>query len=109
MINYIYIWKYIRGGKTLYRIEEASDSADENTNKVLVGFMKKELEIEKGRYLRIPENSSDWEEDPSRDKPCQIITRFLQNLDREKVMSTAKKLKGKNFCISADLPKEIVD
>lgn len=39
----------------------------------------------------------------------QIIARFLRYLDREEVMSNAKKLKGKNFGISADLPKEIME
>ena len=42
-------------------------------------------------------------------KPRQIIARFLRYPDRERVMSNARKLKGKKLGISADLPKEIVD
>ena len=42
-------------------------------------------------------------------KPRQMIARFLRYPDREEVMSNAMKLKGKNFGISADLPKEIME
>ena len=42
-------------------------------------------------------------------KPRQAIARFLRYPDCAKVMRNARKLKGKNFRISADLPKEIVD
>ena len=41
--------------------------------------------------------------------PRQIIVRFLRYPDHEVVMSKAKKLKGKDFGISQDLPKEILD
>ena len=41
-------------------------------------------------------------------KSRQIVARFLPYPDRERVMSKARKLKGENFAISADLPKEIV-
>ena len=42
-------------------------------------------------------------------KPRQIIARFLKYPDREAIMSNARKLKGKDFGISPDLPKEIID
>ena len=42
-------------------------------------------------------------------KPRQIIARFLRYPDREEVMSNARKLKGKDFGISPDLPKEILE
>ena len=42
-------------------------------------------------------------------KPRQIIARFSQYPDQESVMSRVKELKGKEFCISADYPKVIID
>jgi len=90
-------------------IEEDSDSGDENTKEVLVGFMKKELEIEEADTFEFHRIHRIGKKDPSRDKPRQIIARFLRYSNRERVMNAAKKLKGKNFGISADLPKEIVD
>ena len=39
----------------------------------------------------------------------QIIARFLKYPDREIIMSYASKLKGKDFGISVDFPKEIVE
>ena len=48
-------------------------------------------------------------QNPSSGKPRQIIARFLRYPDREEVMANAKKLKGKNYGISADLPKEIME
>ena len=46
----------------------------------------------------------------TRTKPRQIIARFLRYPDRGKVLSNARKLKGKkNFGMSADYPKEIVE
>ena len=94
-----------------HRIHESSDTGDENTIEVLVEFMKKELEIER----LIP---SSFREFPLhkigkkilyRGKPHQIIARFLRYPNIEKVMSAAKKLKGKKYGISGNLPKEIVD
>ena len=52
------------------------------------------------------ESSHSWPQAP---KPRQIIARFLRYSDRERFMNNARKLKGKNFRISADLSKEIVD
>ena len=74
-----------------------------------MSFMKKELEIEEGDTFEFQRIHWIGKRDPPRDKPRQIIARFLRSSDREKVTSTAKKLKGKNFGISVDLPKEIVD
>ena len=45
----------------------------------------------------------------SNGKPRQIIARFLKYPQREEVMSNARKLKGKNFGISPDLPSEILE
>ena len=53
-----------------YGIEEDSDSGDDNTKEVLVGFTKKELEIEEARFQGIHRIGK---KDLSRDKPRQII------------------------------------
>ena len=45
----------------------------------------------------------------SNGKPRQLIARFLKYPQREEVMSNARKLKGKNFGISPDLPSEILE
>ena len=42
-------------------------------------------------------------------KPRQIIARLLRYPERDEVMSRAKNLRGKDFGISQDLPKEILE
>ncbi|XP_078351848.1 uncharacterized protein LOC144636502 [Oculina patagonica] len=92
-----------------FEIEEAG-TAEEDTREVLVDFLKAELgmenadEIEFQRVHRIGKRPDSIDE-----KPRQIIARFLRYPDREKIMSNARKLKGKGFGISADLPKEIME
>ena len=91
-----------------YGIEEDSEGT-EDTQQVLVDFLQTELgivdasEIEFQRVHRIGQIGT-------RTKPRQIIARFLRYPDRENVLSNARKLKGKkNFGISADFRKEIVE
>jgi len=45
----------------------------------------------------------------SEGKQRQIIARFSRYPDRENVMSRVNELKGKEFCISEDYPKVIID
>ena len=91
-----------------FGIKEEKD-VSEDTREVLVDFLKTELGVEDAdntefhRVHRVGKRTS------SAGKPRQIIARFLTYPDREEVMSKAKKLKGKNFGISPDLPKEILE
>ena len=42
-------------------------------------------------------------------KPRPILARFLRFTDREKVRKKVKELKGTNFVIYEDVPKELID
>ncbi|XP_073229677.1 uncharacterized protein [Porites lutea] len=91
-----------------FGIKEEADM-EEDAREVLVGFLKTELgmknadQIEFQRVHRVGKRVS------SSGKPRQIIARFLKYPQREEVMSNARKLKGKNFGISPDLPSEILE
>jgi len=92
----------------LYGIEENLEGA-EDTRQVLIGFLWSELDIDDasdGELQRVHRIGSFNQQAP---KPRQIIARFLRYPDHERVMSNARKFKGKKFGISADVPKEIVD
>ena len=91
-----------------FGIQEA-DTAEEDTRKVLVNFMKTKLDMKNADELEFQRVHRIGKRDPSDGKPRQIIARFLRYPDREKVMSNARKLKGMGFGISADLPKEIIE
>ena len=70
--------------------------------------MQNELDISKADTIEFQRIHRIRRLNPSQDKPRPIIARFLRYSDRELVMSRAKKLKGKGFGISADLPKDVV-
>ncbi|XP_022788170.1 uncharacterized protein LOC111328076 [Stylophora pistillata] len=88
-----------------FEIQEVG--AEEDTKKVLVNFLRTELGLEDVDGLEFQRVHRIGKRDPSDGKPRQIIVRFLRYPDREKVMFNARKLKGKDFGISPDLPKEI--
>ena len=89
-------------------IPEKKDEDD--TQEVLVNFMKAELgiqdadKIEFQRVHRIGKPRSN-----SSGKPRQIIAQFLCYPDRERVMDRATRLRGKKIGILPDFPKEIVE
>ena len=91
-----------------YGIEEDPGGA-EDTQHVLVEFMKSELGIDDASDIEFQRVHRIGTFNPEAAKPRQIIARFLPYPDRERVLNKATKLKGKVFGISADLPKEIVD
>ena len=91
-----------------YGIEEDPEGA-EDTQHVLVEFMKSELGIDDASDIEFQRVHGIGTFNPKAAKPRQIIARFLRYPDRERVLNKARKLKGKVFGISADLPKEIVD
>ena len=91
-----------------YGIEEDPEGA-EDTQHVLVKFMQSELGIDDASDIEFQRVHRIGTFNPEATKPRQIIARFLRYPDRERVLSNARKLKGKNFGIAADFPKEIVD
>ena len=91
-----------------YGIEEDPEGA-EDTRQVLIDFLQSELDIDDASDIEFQRVHRIGRFNQQAPKPRQIIARFLRYPDRERVMSNAKKLKGKKFGISADLPKEIVD
>ena len=76
---------------------------------MLIDFLQSELDIDDASDIEFQRVHRIGRFNQQAPKPRQIIVRCLRYSDRERVMSNAKKLKGKNFGISADLPKEIVD
>ena len=104
-------------------VESSSDSTDnqnaakssdslqsENTKDVLFKFLEDELNITDARkrieFQRVhrlgrPKSSGD---------PRPIIARFLRYQDREEVMQKARaKLKGKDYAVFEDIPKELYE
>lgn len=92
-----------------YGIAESFHLPEENVKEVLIGFIQKELNISEADSFEYQRVHRIGKRDPSQEKPRPIIARFLRYSDRERVMSSARKLKGTGFGISPDLPKEIVD
>ena len=91
-----------------FRIKEESD-IEEDVREVLVGFLKTELGMENADQIEFQRVHRVGKRVSSNGKPRQIIARFLKYPQREEVMSNARKLKGKNFGISPDLPSEILE
>lgn len=91
-----------------YGIEEDPEGA-EDTRQVLTDFLMSELGIDDANEIEFQRIHRIGPFNQEASKPRQIIARFLRYPDRERVMSNARRLKGKGFGISADLPKEIVD
>ena len=91
-----------------FRIKEAAAS-EEDTKEILVDVLKTELGMEDVNELEFQRVHRIGKRRSSDGKPRQIIARFLKYPDRKAIMSNAWKLKGKDFGISPDLPKEIID
>ena len=91
-----------------FGIKEAAAS-EEDTREILVDFLKTELGMEDANELEFQRVHRIGKRRSSDGKPRQIIARFLKYPDRVAIMSNARKLKGKDFGISPDLPKEIID
>ena len=91
-----------------FGIKEEADM-EEDAREVLVGFLKTELGMENADQIEFQRVHRVGKRVSSSGKPRQIIARFLKYPQREEVMSNARKLKGKNFGISPDLPSEILE
>ena len=91
-----------------FGIKEEKD-VNEDMREVLVDFLKTELGMEDADNIEFHRVHQVGKRTSSVGKPRQIIARFLRYPDREEAMSKVKKLKGKNFGISPDLPKEILE
>ena len=85
------------------------EAAQEDTKEVLVNFLTKELGIEGASDMEFQRVHCIGKQNPSRGKPRHLIATFFRYPDREEVKATAKKLKGKNYRIFADFPKEIME
>ena len=97
-----------RDNLRFFGIKEESDM-EEDAREVLVGFLKTELGMENAEQIEFQRVHRVGKRVSSNSKPRQIIARFLKYPQREEVMSNARKLKGKNFGISPDLPSEILE
>ena len=91
-----------------YGIEEDPEGA-EHTWQVLMDFFQPGLGIDDASDIEFQRVHIIGPFNQQPPKPRQIIARFLRYPDRERVMSNARKLNGRKFGISADLPIEIVD
>ena len=91
-----------------FGIKEEADM-EEDTREVLVVFLKTELGMENADQIEFQRVHRVGKRVSSSGKPRQIIARFLKYPQREEVISNARKLKGKNFGISPDLPSEILE
>ena len=88
---------------------DGSPHMTEDTKQVMYNFLEQELKISNARdrieFQRIHRLGK-----PNDKGPRPIIGRFLRYTDREEVMSQARKhLKGKDFSVFDDIPKELYD
>ena len=67
-------------------------------------FMESELGIDDASEIEFQRVHRIGPYNQQAPKPRQIIARFLRYPDRERVMSNARKLKGKKFGTTANLP-----
>ena len=91
-----------------FGIKEEADM-EEDAREVLVGFLKTELGMENADQIEFQRVHRFGKRVSSNGKPRQIIARFMKYPQREEVMSSARKLRGKNFGISPDLRSEILE
>ena len=88
---------------------DGSPHMTEDTKQVMYNFLEQELKISNARdrieFQRIHRLGK-----TNNKGPRPIIARFLRYTDREEVMSQARKhLKGKDFSVFDDIPKELYD
>ena len=101
-----------RNNLNFFNLPEQKNESAEKSEKILRKFMEENLKISKEdaseiyleRVHRVgkPANSSD-------EKPRPLIAKFSFYKDKEFVLSRAKYLKGTDFAVACDFPKEIVD
>lgn len=82
------------------------ESGDE-TKGVLFNFLEEKLHLEDAKGIEFQRVHRLGR--ASNGQPRLIIARFLRYADREYVLHKARNLKGTNFVIYEDLPKEILD
>ena len=94
-----------------FGIKEPSKwDAEEHTKTLLLDFLKNELRMDNTESFEFQRVHRIGRRNSSERKPKHIIARFLRYPDRESVMPRVKELKGvKEFGISADYPKVIID
>ena len=90
-------------------ISDAGEGSSEDTAAVIYKFMANELSMaephKKIEFQRIHRLGR-----PNRKSPRPILVRFLRYSDRQKVQELARsKLKGTNYAVYEDIPKELYD
>ena len=72
-------------------------------------FLETKLGVEEAEQIEFQRVQRVSKRVSTNGKPRQIIASFWKYPQREEVMFNARKLKGKNFGISRDLPSEILE
>ena len=88
--------------------DNAASSSSEETKDVLVDFLENVLEIEDAKsieFQRVHRLGKSNRENATGGRT--IIARFLRYSDKERVFKQGRKLKGTNFRMFEDIPKEL--
>ena len=90
-------------------ISDADGGSSEDTATVIYKFMVDELSMAEP-HKRIEFQRIHRLGKPNRNSPRPILARFLRYSDRQNVLELARsKLKGTNFAVYEDIPKELYD
>ena len=100
-----------RNNLNFFNIPEEKDESFQTSENVLRRFMELELKLSKKdskeisfeRVHRIGKSNS------NNSKPRPLIAKYTFHRDKEFVLSKAKNLRGTNFAVARDFPKEIVE
>ena len=86
----------------------AASTRSENTEDVLVDFLENMLRIENAKNIEFQQiRRLGKPKNDSGDGSRTIIARFLRFSDRERVFKLGRKLKGTNYRMFEDIPKEL--
>ena len=89
-------------------IPESEEPEQKQTKEVLMEFLKAKLGIEQPEDIEFQRIHRIGKVAEPAERPRMIIARFLRYTDREYVKRQAFKLKGTDFTIYDDIPKELV-
>ena len=90
-------------------ISDADGGSSEDTATVIYRFMVDKLSMAEP-HKRIEFQRIHRLGKPNRNSPRPILARFLRYSDRQNVLELARsKLKGTNFAVYGDIPKELYD
>jgi hypothetical protein len=90
-------------------ISDAREGSSEDTAAIIYKFMADELSMREP-HKRIEFQRIHRLGKPNRKSPRPILARFLRYSDRQEVLELARsKLKGTNYAVYEDIPKELYD